>query len=229
MLLGVAANALAIFLGGLLGSKIGSLIPKRHSDLVMAGLKIIILSLGISFAIKSENILVVIISIVLGSILGESINIDEGMKKFSDRVTAKLKTNSQGGSNFSVAFVTASLVFCVGSMAILAGIESGMEGKHTIHFTKAIIDGIAALFFASTLGPGVAASGIAVFVYQGLLTVLASLVAPYVTPAIIAEISATGGIMLMALALSMLELVQVKVANMTPALLIAAILAIFMV
>lgn len=224
MLAGVTVNALAIVIGGLLGARIGKLIPKRHSDLVMVGLEIVIMSLGISFAIKTENILIVIISIVLGSLLGESIDIDSRMKKFSDKVTAGLKS---GGGNFSLAFVTSSLVFCVGSMAILAGIESGMEGSHTVHYTKAIIDGIAALFFSSSLGVGVAASGLAVFVYQGLITLMASLVAPYVTADIIREVSATGGIMLIALSLSMLDIIKVKVANMTPALIFPVIILLF--
>lgn len=224
MLIGVTVNALAILIGGLLGARVGESIPQRHSDLVMVGIKITVLSLGISFAIKTENLLIVIISIVVGSLLGETIDIDRQMKRFSDWITGKLKTKNPGENSFSVAFVTASLVFCVGSMAILAGLESGMEGAHTIHYTKAMIDGIAALFFASTLGVGVAASAVAVFVYQGLITILASFVAPYVTPEIITEVSATGGIMLIALSLSMLEIIRAKVANMSPALIVPVIL-----
>lgn len=226
MLIGAAVNALTIIVGGVLGSRIGKAIPQRHSDLVMVGLKIIVMTLGITFAIKTNNLLIVIVSIVFGSLIGETIDIDEKMKKFSDWITIKLRAGEEnaGGTNFSLAFVTASLVFCVGSMAILASLESGMEGKHTIHYTKAVIDGISALFFASTLGVGVAASGVVLFVYQGLLTVLASFVAPYVTPEIITEVSATGGIMLIALSLSMLEILKVKVANMTPALMIPVII-----
>lgn len=227
MLLGVTVNAMAIVLGALLGARIGGAIPERHSELVMSGIKMIILSLGISFAIKTEHILVVIISIVVGALIGESINIDARMKRFSDRMTGRFQSGA-GGSSFSTAFVTASLVFCVGSMAILAGLESGMEGRHTIHFTKGIIDGIAALFFASTLGVGVAASGVAVFIYQGLITVFASFVAPFVTTEIITEVSATGGIMLMALAFSMLNLIKVKVANMTPALIFPVLMLLMM-
>lgn len=221
MLLGVSVNAITIVLCGLLGSKIGKYIPEKHSELVMAGIKIIIMVLGISFAINTENILIVIISIVLGSLIGETIDIDGKMKIFSDKITSKLKTE---GNSFSVAFVTSSLVFCVGSMAILAAIGSGVEGDHSIHFTKAVVDGIASIFFASTLGIGVAASGVAVFVYQGLLTIMASFIAPYATAQIMTELSATGGIMLIALSFSMLDFMKVKVANMMPALIFPALI-----
>lgn len=221
MLIGVTVNALAIIIGGLIGSRVGDSIPKRHSDLVMVGVKVIIFSLGISFAIKTENILIVIISIVVGSLIGETIDIDGKMKKFSDKITVRLQT---GDNNFSAAFVTASLIYCVGSMAILAALESGIEGQHALHYTKAIVDGITALFFASTLGIGVAASGVAVFIYQGLITILASTIAPYATAQIITEVSATGGIMVVALSFTMLEILQVKVANMTPALVIPVII-----
>ena len=224
MLIGVLVNTVAILVCGVLGSRVGQSIPERHSDLVMVGLKITVFSLGISFAIKTSNLLIVIVSIVIGSLIGETIDIDQKMKRFSDWVTAKLKAGDMNENKFSTAFVTASLVYCVGSMAILAALESGIEGSHTIHYTKAIIDGVASLFFAATLGVGVAASALVVLVYQGGLTILASMISPYVTPEIITEVSATGGIMLIALSMSMLEIIKVKVANMSPALIIPVII-----
>lgn len=223
MLLGSLVNALTIAIGGFVGTVIGRFIPKRHADLIMVSLQIVVLVLGIGFAIKSENILIVIISLVVGSLIGETLDLDKGMKKIGEGIRARLKND---GSDISTAFVTTTLIFCVGSMAILASIESGMKGNHTIHYTKAIIDGISAIFFASTLGIGVALSGASVLIYQGALTLLASVVAPYITPEIMTEVSATGGVLLIALALSMMEIKQIKVANMIPALIIPIILII---
>ncbi len=221
MLLGAIANGLSIVLGGIIGTKAGKLIPDRHSQLILASLQIVVLILGITIAIKSENILIVVISIVVGGLLGETMDLDKKMRDLGDYLQSKVKSSE---SNISSGFVSASLVFCVGSMAILASIESGIRGDHSIHFTKAIIDGVLAIFFASTLGIGVSLSGAAVFLYQGGMTLLASLIAPYITTEIMTEVSATGGVLLIALALTMMEIKQIKVANLIPALIVPAIL-----
>lgn len=220
MLIGAFANAVAILIGGLIGSKAGKLIPEKHSKLIIVSLQIVIFVMGINFLIKSENILIVVISLVVGALIGESIDIDAKMQKFGESIQKKVANSG----NFSSSFITSTLVFCVGSMAILASIESGIKGDHSIHFTKAIIDGFLSIFFASTMGIGVAFSGFAVFLYQGGLTLLSGLIAPYISEAIMTEVSATGGVMLIALALSMMEIKQIKVANLLPALVIPVIL-----
>lgn len=221
ILLGAIVNALTVFFGGLLGAKAGTLIPQRHSTLVMSCLQIAVFVLGVKFASASENFLLLVLSLVIGALIGETLNIDRAMTNFGNTMQQKLRSS---GGNFTSAFLSATLLYCVGSMAILASIESGIRGQHEIHFTKALLDGIAAVFLASSMGAGIAFSGISIFIYQGLLTMLAGFVAPFATPEIITEMSASGGIVLMALSLTMLEIKPIKVANLIPALFMPAIL-----
>ena len=133
-----------------------------------------------------------------------------------------------GDSNFSAAFVSTTLIYCVGSMAILGSIESGINGNHTILYTKSLMDGISAIFFASTLGAGVIFSGISVFIYQGILTVLAGYIGPYLSPEVVTEMSASGGILLIALSFTILGIKKIKVANLLPAIFLPVILMLFM-
>lgn len=221
MLLGAIVNALTIILGGLIGSYGRHIIPERHSKLILTCLQIVVATMGIKLATSSNNVLVVIISLAIGVLIGESIDLDEKMQRLGESIQKRLKHKE---NNVSAAFVTTTLIYCVGSMAILASIDSGMKGDHDIHFTKAIIDGIAAIFFASSMGIGVAFSGISVLLYQGALTLLANVIAPYLGDAVMTEMSATGGVMLIALAMSMLEIKQIKVANLLPALVVSILL-----
>ncbi len=221
MLLGAIVNALTIILGGLIGSYGRHIIPERHSKLILTCLQIVVATMGIKLATSSNNVLVVIISLAIGVLIGESIDLDEKMQRLGESIQKRLKHKE---NNVSAAFVTTTLIYCVGSMAILASIDSGMKGDHDIHFTKAIIDGIAAIFFASSMGIGVAFSGISVLLYQGALTLLANVIAPYLGDAVMTEMSATGGVLLIALAMSMLEIKQIKVANLLPALVVSVLL-----
>lgn len=215
ILLGSIVNGITIFAGGLIGSKAGKMIPERHSKLVMTVLQISILVLGVKFASASNDFLLLVVSLVLGALIGETVDVDQAMTNFGNKMQQRLKSSN---NNFTAAFLSATLLYCVGSMAILASIESGMQNDHSVHFTKALIDGIAAIFLASSMGIGIAFSGISVLLYQGLLTLLASSVAPYATPELMTEMSAVGGIVLIALALTMLEIKPIKIANLIPAL-----------
>ncbi|MDO5095546.1 MAG: DUF554 domain-containing protein [Peptostreptococcaceae bacterium] len=221
MLLGAIVNALTIIVGGLLGTYARHIIPERHSKLIMTCLQIVVATIGIKFAISTDNVLVVIISLAIGALIGESIDLDRKMQQLGECIQKRLKSKEH---DVAAGFVTTTLIYCVGSMAILASIDSGMKGEHDIHFTKAIIDGIAAIFFASSMGIGVALSGISVLLYQGALTLLANVIAPYLGEAVMTEMSATGGVMLIALAMSMLEIKQIKVANLLPALFVSVLL-----
>lgn len=221
MLLGAIVNALTIIVGGLLGTYARHIIPERHSKLIMTCLQIVVATIGIKFAISTDNVLVVIISLAIGALIGESIDLDRKMQQLGESIQKRLKSKEH---DVATGFVTTTLIYCVGSMAILASIDSGMKGEHDIHFTKAIIDGIAAIFFASSMGIGVALSGISVLLYQGALTLLANVIAPYLGEAVMTEMSATGGVMLIALAMSMLEIKQIKVANLLPALFVSVLL-----
>lgn len=224
MLTGVIVNTLAIVIGGLIGTFAKKLISKKIGDLIMSALPIVVLVLGVQFSISSGNILIVILSLIIGAILGESIDIDKKLEGFGEKVQSKLKGND---GNFSAAFVSTTLIYCVGSMAILGSIESGINMDHSIVYTKAVLDGVSAIFFASSLGIGVVFSAISVFVYQGLLTLVAGYVAPFLTTAVIIEMSATGGILLIGLSLTMLGIKKIKVANLLPAIFLPIIIMLF--
>ena len=225
MLTGTIVNTLAIIAGAMIGVIAKKAIPQRMGDLVMSAIPIVVMVLGVQFGIASSNILIVIVSLVVGGIIGEWIDIDRRLDDFGVRIQSRMKG---GDSNFSAAFVSTTLIYCVGSMAILGSIESGINGNHTILYTKSLMDGISAIFFASTLGAGVIFSGISVFIYQGILTVLAGYIGPYLSPEVVTEMSASGGILLIALSFTILGIKKIKVANLLPARFLPVILMLFM-
>ena len=225
MLTGTIVNTLAIIAGAMIGVIAKKAIPQRMGDLVMSAIPIVVMVLGVQFGIASSNILIVIVSLVVGGIIGEWIDIDRRLDDFGVRIQSRMKG---GDSNFSAAFVSTTLIYCVGSMAILGSIESGINGNHTILYTKSLMDGISAIFFASTLGAGVIFSGISVFIYQGILTVLAGYIGPYLSPEVVTEMSASGGILLIALSFTILGIKKIKVATLLPAIFLPVILMLFM-
>ncbi|MBL4937236.1 DUF554 domain-containing protein [Clostridium sp. YIM B02515] len=216
-MLGTIVNSLAIIGGSLLGFVLKGGIPERVNDNIMKGLALCIMVIGISGAIKSENMILIICSIVIGALIGELIDIDKGLKKLGDNIEAKLQGK---GGRVSEGFVTASLVYCVGAMAILGSLDSGLKGDYKILFTKAMLDGISAIMFTSTLGIGVALSAISVFAYQGTITLAASALQGILVGTVITELSAVGSLLIMGLAFNMLGLTKIKVANLLPAILI---------
>ena len=225
MLTGTIVNTLAIIAGAMIGVIAKKAIPQRMGDIVMSAISIVVMVLGVQFGIASSNILIVIVSLVVGGIIGEWIDIDRRLDDFGVRIQSRMKG---GDSNFSAAFVSTTLIYCVGSMAILGSIESGINGNHTILYTKSLMDGISAIFFASTLGAGVIFSGISVFIYQGILTVLAGYIGPYLSPEVVTEMSASGGILLIALSFTILGIKKIKVVNLLPAIFLPVILMLFM-
>ena len=225
MLTGTIVNTLAIIAGAMIGVIAKKAIPQRMGELVMSAIPIVVMVLGVQFGIASSNILIVIVSLVVGGIIGEWIDIDRRLEDFGVRIQSRMKG---GDSNFSAAFVSTTLIYCVGSMAILGSIESGINGNHTILYTKSLMDGISAIFFASTLGAGVIFSGISVFIYQGILTVLAGYIGPYLSPEVVTEMSASGGILLIALSFTILGIKKIKVANLLPAIFLPVIFMLFM-
>lgn len=214
ILLGSVANAAAIILCGIAGSFLKKGLPKRYGDLVIAALGFFTVMLGVSFAMKTAHPLVVIFSMVIGAALGEWIDIEKRMDNLGNSVQARLKGFK---GNFSQGFVTASLLFCVGSMAIMGALQSGLANNHQILYTKAVMDGVISVVFASTLGIGVAASAVPVFIYQGAITMLASFLQPFLSPEVVLEMTAVGGILLMGVGSNILEIKKVRVGNLIPA------------
>lgn len=213
ILLGAAANAGAVFFGGIIGSFMKKGLPKRFGDSIMYALALFTFGLGVVFYMKSQEMMVFIPSLVLGTLIGELIDIEKRLENLGNTLQSKLKGT---GGRFSEGFVTASLLFCVGSMAIMGSLQSGLSGNHEVLYAKAAIDIAAALIFASAMGFGVAFSAIPVFIYEGGLSLAASAVAPYLSDAVVNEMTAVGGVLLMGLALSILDIKKIRVGNMLP-------------
>lgn len=216
--MGNIVNFLAIIVGGTLGLIFKKFIKESYTDGIMSGIGICVIIMGIGDAIKSQNMLVLILSIALGTFLGEVLTIEERLNDFGQFMGRKLQKGSSGG-NFAQGFVTTTLIYCVGAMGILGSIKIGLSGDSSTLFAKSILDGITAILFASTLGFGVLFSSVPVFVYQGLIILMAKQLEPFFTDVLITELSAVGGIMIMAIGINILNLRKIKVGNMLPALL----------
>ena len=225
ILLGTVANAGAIIIGGIAGSFFRKGISERFSNIIMTVLGLFTLVLGMMFAVDSQNALVVVFSLVIGSVIGEWIDIEKRMNDLGDYVQGKLNS---GEGSFSKGFVTASLLFCVGTMSIMGSLQSGLMNDHKILLMKSILDGTISVVFASTLGIGVVLSSLPVLVYQGSIALLASSVAPYLSEAVITEMTAVGGVLLVGMGINLLEIKKLKVGNMLPAIFLPIILMLFM-
>ena len=224
-MIGAIVNTLAAVVGGLLGSLLKKGIPERFADLVQKGLALCVLYIGIKGSLVGTNTLVTILSLVLGAILGELMNIDGAIERLGAWAQRKL---SKGGSRLGEGFVTASLLFCVGSMAVVGSLQSGLTGNHETIFTKSMLDFVSAIILASSLGLGVCLSGVFVLVYQGAIVLLARWAAPVLSDYVVAEMSCAGSLLIVALGLNMLGITKLKVANLLPAMFLPIILCLFM-
>ena len=186
----------------------------------MDGMALAVVIIGIMGAMEMNNLIVVLASIVVGSIIGEKFDLD---KKLENLGVGMEKRFGKGDSNFSKGFIMASLVYCIGAMAILGALESGLTGNHETLYAKSVLDGVSAVIFASTFGIGVAFSAIIVFIYQGAITLLASSVKDLLTPEVINEMSSIGGILIMAIGINILGIKKVKIANMLPAIFVPVV------
>ena len=224
-MIGTIVNTLAAVVGGLLGSLLKKGIPERFADLVQKGLALCVLYIGIKGSLVGTNTLVTILSLVLGAILGELLDIDGGIERLGAWAQSKL---SKGGSRLGEGFVTASLLFCVGSMSVVGSLQSGLTGNHETVFTKSMLDFVSAIILASSLGLGVCLSGVFVLVYQGAIVLLARWAAPILSDYVVAEMSCAGSLLIVALGLNMLGITKLKVGNLLPAMFLPIILCLFM-
>lgn len=213
-MLGTIVNSLAIIAGSILGVLLRNGIKEKYKSTLLDGIGLSVIIIGIMGGIKSQNIILVISSIVIGGLIGEMIGIEDKLNNIGNMLQ---KSFAKGDSNFTKGFVMASLVYCIGAMAIIGSLESGIQGNHQTLFAKSILDGISAIIFASTLGLGVAFSAIPVFLYQGTITLLSGSIKDILTPAVINEMSAVGGILIMAIGINILELKKIKTGNLLPA------------
>lgn len=213
-MLGTIVNVVAIVAGGLVGVLLKGGVSAKIGDTVMKGLALCVFLVGIMNALKVNNLLLVIIAMVLGGLVGEWLDIDQKLKAFGDGLAAKLKGR---GGKVSEGFVTGSLLYCVGAMAIVGSLESGLSGNHQTLYAKSVLDGVVAIIFASTLGIGIVLSAFSVLLYQGSLTLAAAYLQPLLSEATKADMTCLGGLLIIGIGLNMLEQHNIKVANLLPA------------
>jgi uncharacterized membrane protein YqgA involved in biofilm formation len=225
---GTILNVIAIFIGGILGIFLGGKIPDRVRTTVVSGLGLFTLVLGVRLFLQSENPLIPLGAILIGGIIGEWLDIEGGLKRLGLWLEARFnsdKTSSSKREKFVRGFLTASLLFEIGPLAILGSIQDGLTGDFSLLATKSVMDGFASLALASTLGIGVLFSTVIVLVYQGGISLLAIQAQSLLTETMIAEMTAVGGVVLLGLAISnLLEIKRIRTGNLLPALVIAPIL-----
>ena len=224
ILTGALVNGAAIVAGGLVGTFGGKLMPQRMKETVLAATALISIGIGVSGLSSSNNQLIPILSLVLGTIIGELLNIETAV----ERLGSWLQKRFGDLGRITEGFVTGSLVFAVGAMAVMGALDSGLKDDHTVLLAKSIIDGTAAIAFAGSLGIGVAFSGASVLLVEGLLALLASLMAPLLTDAVLAEITFTGSLLIIGIGLNVLGLTKLRILNMMPAALFPILLCRFL-
>lgn len=224
-LLGTLVNGLLIIIGTLLG-KLFHRIPEGMKSTVMHAIGLAVIVLGLQMGFKSNNFLIVIVSLAVGAVIGEYFALEDKLNKLGDWLERKMGSNSNG--SISEGFVTATLIFVIGAMAIIGALDSGIRGDHDVLYTKAIIDGFTSIILATSLGIGVIFSAIPVVLYQGLIALFATQIDRFVPQALmdsfILEMTATGGVMIFAIGLNLTGMIKVKVANLLPGILVTGII-----
>lgn len=245
MLTGTIINALAVLAGSAAGlllkwlaGHFSSRLPAgsaalggRLQGIIMQGVALCVLYIGVSGGLKGQNTLIAILSIVIGAIIGELLDLDRRMHALGDWVqekSSKLMKNGGSGPSVAEGFVTASLLFCVGAMAIVGALENGLTGNYDTLKAKSVLDGISSIVFASSLGIGVAFSAVGIFLYQGIISLAASFLQPFLGDAVIAEMTCVGSLLILALGLNMLGLTKIKVMNLVPAIFLPILLCMVM-
>lgn len=215
-MLGTIVNALAIIAGSLIGLIFSRGIPDKYKNIIMSAVGLAVILIGIKSALVSDDLMVVIFSVIIGAGIGEFLGIEARLEALGKFFESKITSKSGDSSSFARGFVTASLVFCVGSMAIVGSLESGLTGNHQTLFAKSTLDGVTSIIFASTMGIGVMFSSIPVFLYQGAITITAGFMKSFLIPETIAQMTSVGGLLILAIALNMLGITKIRVGNLIP-------------
>ncbi len=228
-MIAVLVNGAAILVGGSIGLLLKKGIPEEMGALIMKGMALCVIYIGISGAFEGENTMVAILSMMIGAIIGHLLKLDHRLNQFAQKIERKMKKNdSKDKSTVAEGFVTATLLFCIGAMAIVGSLQAGLAGDYEMLFTKSAMDGISSVIFAATLGLGVLLASVPVVIYQGLIVVIAGFAAPYLSDYIIGEMTCVGSLLIVAIALNMLGITQIKIMNLMPAVLIPILLCQFM-
>jgi hypothetical protein len=216
-MLGTLVNTLAILAGTTIGMLFRNGIPEKYNITVLQAIALSVILIGLKSALGCPDILVIIISLAVGAIIGEFLAIEAHLKTLGDFLEKKFADPDTSRPSMSTAFVTASLLFCVGSMAIVGSLESGLTGNHDTLFAKSFLDGVTSIILTASLGVGVGLSAGAVLVYQGAITLAAGFIKPYLIPSVVSQMSGAGGLLIAAIGLNMLREKKIAVGNMLPA------------
>ncbi|PJB82900.1 MAG: DUF554 domain-containing protein [Acidobacteria bacterium CG_4_9_14_3_um_filter_49_7] len=219
---GTLVNALAVVVGSIVGLLIHSRFPPRITRIAFQGIGLFTLFIGMQMALKTQDLLIMIFSILIGAVAGELLGLEKGIVRMSDWLKTKVHSRNE---KFTEGLVTAFLLFCMGSMTILGAIEEGMSGKPDLLLAKSVLDGFSSIALSASLGAGVLFAVVPLLIYQGGLTLLAGQLGTVLSPPVVNEITATGGLLLIGLGINILEIRKIQVLNMIPALLVAGVLA----
>lgn len=217
-MLAVLINAVAVLFGGLIGSLFGNRIPEKYTKGIMISISLVTVGIGVQSVMQTQNILIVVLCIVVGTILGTALKLDERINSAGDSVKRRLSGTRIGKGPFTEAFVTTSILFCVGTMTVIGSIQAGLNKDYSILLTKSVMDFFSSIAFSAALGPGVFFSALTVIVIQGGLVLLAGVAAPLMSEQVVAEMSAVGGLLFIGMAINLLELrnEKIKVGDMLP-------------
>ena len=217
ILLGTLVNTAAIIIGSILGLIAGNRVRERYKTSLMQALGLAVIFVGLKSALGCDDVFLVIAAMAIGTLIGEWLNVERRLEATGQWVHRKL---AKAEGRFTEGFVTASLLYCVGSMAVVGALESGLSDAHHTLFAKSILDGTTAVLFASALGIGVAFSALPVFLYQTAITLSAAFLRPYLTPDVVTQMSGVGGLLIIAIGISILEIKKLRLGNMLPAIFI---------
>ena len=220
-MLGVFVNVATVILGSLIGLLCKKGIPERIEKAVMTAIGLCTVYLGIDGALAGDNVLVLILSMIVGTAIGTLLDLDGGISRLGSWIEKKFQKKSGHAVSVAEGFITASLLFCVGAMTIVGSLNSGLRGDHSLIFTKSLLDLFSSMMLSASLGIGVLCSAVFVLIFQGGLVLLSQVIAPVLTDAAIAEITCAGSLMILALSLNLLGITKIKVANLLPAMLVA--------
>ncbi len=219
-MLGTLVNVASIIAGSLVGLLFRGKISEKYNKTIIQAISLGVILIGFKSAFQCDDFILIIISLAIGSLIGESCKIEHRLENAGEWIEKKFSKKSEG---FAAGFVTMSILYCAGAMAIVGSLESGLTGNHNTLFAKSTLDGIAAIIFSSTMGIGVLFSSVSVLLYQGTITLAAGYIKPFLIPEVIAQMSSVGGLLIVGLGMNMLGISKIKVGNMLPAVFIPLI------
>lgn len=223
--LGTVVNVAAIAAGALVGLLVKRGLPEKWQQTMMSGIALCIFVIGLQMVLGTANIIITIVSLASGAIIGEAIGIEDRLNELGKWVGSKVAGKEEGAAKrIAEGFVSATLLFCIGAMAVVGSIQDGLAGDHTTLFAKATLDGIISVVLSANLGIGVMFSAVSVGIYQGAITALAGFLEPFIAGGVLTEITAAGGVMIMAIGTNMLNVTKIRISNMLPGIVTAAII-----